>query len=360
MKTTTERTRTLVLGSGAFVKELLNAIRQSSKSTYHVIGVVTPDQQGGSPGYGVPVLGGIEELRKIIDHYRPQSIIVGYPYNQSCRADQLLLEARCEHNVSVEQADDVYERLTGKLPIETLAPRQVIFSDLFRPRAGSLFCSRALSLVTALVGLTVFLPLMALIAVLIKLDTPGPVFFVQQRCGLHGKRFPLFKFRTMRVEGATKSEWEGDNRHRITRVGRWLRRFRLDELPQFINVLLGHMNLVGPRPHPASSYALLMLVARNTPECGMQIPFYSLRCNVRPGITGWAQVRYCYANNINEEIEKLRFDLYYLKHYSFWLDLRILAETLWVVVAGHRSSATTEATAPVSPAHASPRLVVSE
>jgi lipopolysaccharide/colanic/teichoic acid biosynthesis glycosyltransferase len=168
--------------------------------------------------------------------------------------------------------------------------------------------------------------------------------------GLAGKPFNLLKFRSMRPEQNRISEWEGDNLHRITRVGKWLRKYRLDELPQLFNVLLGDMNVVGPRPHPSANSEVIALVSRNTPVCGSQIPFYSLRSLVRPGITGWAQVRYQYANNLNEEIEKMRFDLYYIKHYSLWLDLRILFETIRVVLVGNKvvgSNGKSESSQPV-------------
>jgi len=163
------------------------------------------------------------------------------------------------------------------------------------------------------------------------------VLFVQDRVGLRGRRFRLLKFRTMRVTDAAPSEWAGDNRDRITRVGHWLRTFRFDELPQFVNVLRGDMDLVGPRPHPASNFSAFVTVLRNQPECGEQIDYYALRSMVRPGITGWAQVRYRYANNLEEEIEKMRYDLYYVKHRSLWLDLRILADTVKTVLAGREA-----------------------
>src|SRR5262249_20673795 len=122
----------------------------------------------------------------------------------------------------------------------------------------------------------------------------------------------------------------------ITRVGQWLRRFRLDELPQLVNVLKGDMNLVGPRPHPVTNLSLMIVTVRNLSETsGDAIPYYSLRCSVRPGNTGSAQVRYRYANSLAEEMEKIRYDFYYLKHMSFWLDLRILFETIKIVLAGH-------------------------
>jgi lipopolysaccharide/colanic/teichoic acid biosynthesis glycosyltransferase len=176
----------------------------------------------------------------------------------------------------------------------------------------------------SLVGLIVCAPVFAAIALAIKLESAGPVFFVQERVGLYGRRFRLFKFRTMLPVSGQTSEWERDNHDRITRVGRWLRKFRLDELPQFINVLRGEMNLVGPRPHPVSNSDLFIA----------NIPYYSLRCLVRPGVTGWAQVRYGYANGLEEEIEKMRYDLFYIKHLSFELDLRILFETVKLVLFG--------------------------
>ena len=184
------------------------------------------------------------------------------------------------------------------------------------------------------IGLLVLSPLLAAIALAIRIDSRGPILFVQDRVGRHGRPFRLFKFRTMHVVARSTSEWVRDNGHRITRVGRWLRRFRFDEIPQLLNVLRGDMNLVGPRPHPAVNYPLLATVMRNTPESGTDIPFYSLRTLVRPGITGWAQIRYGYANGVEEEVEKLRYDLYYLKHQSVWLDLRILADTIGVVFFG--------------------------
>jgi lipopolysaccharide/colanic/teichoic acid biosynthesis glycosyltransferase len=194
---------------------------------------------------------------------------------------------------------------------------------------------RAVSVALAAVGMACLWPVFGLIAAAIRLESPGPVFFVQERVGLRGRRFPLVKFRTMRGAGSARSEWARDNRDRITRVGGWLRRFRLDELPQFLNVLRGDMDLVGPRPHPVTNFSLFVTVLRNSPDCGEQIPYYSLRALVRPGITGWAQVRYRYANNLEEEIEKMRYDLYYVKHRSLWLDVRILADTARAVLAGH-------------------------
>jgi lipopolysaccharide/colanic/teichoic acid biosynthesis glycosyltransferase len=187
---------------------------------------------------------------------------------------------------------------------------------------------RALSLTVATLALLISSPLMVLIAVLIKLDSRGPVFFVQERIGLHGRRFRLIKFRSMLPEPAGTSEWARDNADRITRVGRWLRRFHLDELPQFINILRGDMALVGPRPHPITNHQLFE----------REIPHYTLRAQTTPGLTGWAQVRNGYANDLAGEREKMRYDLHYLAHESLALDLRIVLETIKIVVLGREPS----------------------
>ena len=246
------------------------------------------------------------------------------------------MEIQADLNIVVEAGVEAYERLTGKLAIELLPASTVLFSSEFRPSRVAVTFARVSSVLAACLGLALCLPAMALIAALIRLESPGPVLFVQERVGLGGRRFKLLKFRSMRETQNAHSEWAGDNADRITRVGRWIRKFRLDELPQFLNVIRGDMNLIGPRPHPISNRELFILVSRNTPECGEQIPYYSLRSCIRPGITGWAQVRYKYANGLDEEMEKLRYDLYYIKHYSPLLDLRILFETVKVVFLGHR------------------------
>ena len=165
-------------------------------------------------------------------------------------------------------------------------------------------------------------------ALAIKLDSPGPVLFVQDRAGKNGQAFRLLKFRTMHPSDSHPSEWVQDNFDRITRLGQFLRRFRIDELPQLVNVLRGEMNLVGPRPHPMTNQQVFM----------ERIAYYGLRSTVRPGVTGWAQIRYGYANNIDEETEKMRYDLYYIKNRSLWLDTSILIQTIGIMLLGLGSS----------------------
>jgi exopolysaccharide biosynthesis polyprenyl glycosylphosphotransferase len=314
----------LLLGGGRLARMLADEIAARPHLRW-AVGVVT---DGLLPASGVspfryPVLGGLDRLGRILEAVCPQRIVVTLPERRRAEVMPALLEAR-GRGIVVEDAVDVYERVTGKLAIEALPPASLVFSKGFRVSRGPALVGRALSLVAASVALVVVAPLIGLIALAVKLDSRGPVFFHQDRIGLHGRRFSLIKFRTMRPVTAERSVWVRDNEDRITRAGRVLRKFRLDELPQFWNVVRGDMNLVGPRPHPVVNYELF----------AREIPYYALRAAVRPGVTGWAQVRYGYANNLDEETEKMRYDLFYVKHLSVWLDLRILVDTVKVVVFG--------------------------
>ena len=254
---------------------------------------------------------------------QPHRIVVALLQRRGRVPIEALLDAK-QKGIVIEDALHVYERLTGKLALDRVYPSHLIYSNELR--RSPIYCAlqRVMSVVLSAVGLVLCAPFLAAIALLVKLDSPGPVLFVQERIGKGGRRFPLVKFRTMLPAAERASEWVIDNGDRITRVGRWLRKFRLDEVPQLFNVLQGHMNLVGPRPHPASNYTLFM----------DRIPFYAFRSMVLPGITGWAQVRYGYANSLEEETEKMCYDMYYIKHRSLGLDLEILLRTAKVVVLG--------------------------
>jgi exopolysaccharide biosynthesis polyprenyl glycosylphosphotransferase len=324
----------LIVGGGTLAHELVAEINRRPGLRLRVIGLL--DDRTSMPVTGCPRLGGLRDLSRVMTQVRPRRVIVALSSRRGSMPFKALLGFKV-NGIVVEEAVEVYERLTGKIAIEARTPSSLIFSKDFRASRPDLLVGRALSLPLAALGLVWLLPLFALIALAIKLDSGGPVFFVQERVGRAGRRFKLLKFRTMRpVQGRT-SEWARDNRSRLTRVGSYLRRYRLDELPQLLNIVMGDMNLVGPRPHPVSNEDLFVLVMRNTPDCGEPIPYYALRSIVRPGLTGWAQVRYQYANDLEEEIEKMRYDLYYIKHMSAWLDLRILCETLKIVLLGRES-----------------------
>ncbi|HEY3860178.1 MAG TPA: sugar transferase [Gammaproteobacteria bacterium] len=327
--------RVAILGTGALAYKLVLEYLARPAGQAVLCGVITESREV-EPPFDCRRLGALSELKQILSSERPDRVIVAMEDQYAHLSADFLVEMQAIRDLEVETGLDAFERLTGKLAIESLTASSVLFSSEFRPSRAARWFARGFSLAVAAVATVALSLVMALLALCIRLDSPGPVLFVQERVGLGGRRFKLLKFRSMRNTADKHSEWAADNEARITRIGRWLRKFRLDELPQFINVLRGDMNLVGPRPHPDSNRRLFILVSRNTPECGEQIPYYSLRSSIRPGITGWAQVRYKYANGLDEEIEKLRYDLYYIKHYSIWLDMRILFETVKVVLFGHR------------------------
>jgi lipopolysaccharide/colanic/teichoic acid biosynthesis glycosyltransferase len=314
--------RLLVVGANHLARTVINEVRRRP-SLRHVVEAVD-DAEG---------------LSRIIEVTRPDRIVIALTERRG-RLPLCRLVESLARGIVVEDVTETYERLTGKLALEALSPSSVIFSRDFRSSRVHRILARILSLAVSVIGLVVLAPLLGLVALLIVLDSGGPAFFLQKRAGLCGREFTLIKFRTMHPASRPNSEWEQDNRDRITRLGRWLRRFRLDELPQLINVLQGDMNLVGPRPHPVTNLEMLILAARNLNELsGEAIPYYSLRCSIRPGMTGWAQVRYRYANSLEEEMEKIRYDLYYVKHQSLLLDLHILFETTKIILRGRSETA---------------------
>ncbi|PYQ55279.1 MAG: polyprenyl glycosylphosphotransferase [Acidobacteria bacterium] len=325
--------RVLVIGNGLLADQVVAEIDARPHLRHHVIGIV--DESPRPPRRRC--LGSVQDLRRIVEQSRPDRVIVALGSRRGRMPLRALLDLRVR-GILVEDGADLYERLAGKIAIEALTPTSVIFCKDFRPQRRDLALARALSQPLVAAALVALAPVLALVALAIKLDSGGPVFFVQERVGRGGKRFKLIKFCTMRPARGATSEWVRDNGDRLTRVGRWLRRFRLDELPQLVNILKGDMNLVGPRPHPLSNLPLFVLVMRNAPSCGEPIPYYALRWMVRPGLTGWAQVRYRYANDLEEEVEKMRHDLYYIKHMSPWLDLRILFETVRIVLLGREAA----------------------
>ena len=319
-------TRTLIVGTGALARRLVEEIARRQPGPDLIVGIADDVSWPVDPSFRGLATGPLARLGALIQEVRPDRIVVALADRRGRLPMRELLDARVR-GVAVEDAVDLYERLTGKLAIESLTPSNLIASKDFRKSHLDLVSGHVASIVASAVALVVLAPLLAVIAVIVKLDSAGPVFFVQDRVGLGGRRFRLIKFRTMRPAPGKTSEWARDNGDRVTRVGWWLRKFRLDELPQLINVIRGEMNLVGPRPHPVSNFELFR----------ENIPFYSLRAVIRPGLTGWAQVRQGYANGLEEETEKMRYDLYYIKHMSAWFDLRILVRTVKTVLCGCES-----------------------
>jgi exopolysaccharide biosynthesis polyprenyl glycosylphosphotransferase len=325
--------RVLILGTGPLAQKIVDGIEAASPPHYSVVGMVhdgghaepPPPPPAWSPA--LPIAG-LEEMERLIEELCPDRLVVALNERRG-RLPVWALLSSCASGLRVEDGVEFYERLTRKLAIESLSPSFLIFHRVLQKSALQLGVRRALSVAAAAVGLVLAAPLIAIVAVLVKLDSPGPVFFTQERVGLRGRIFRLIKFRTMRGDPPDDHEvWRRDDEPRLTRLGRQMRDTHLDELPQFFNVLKGDMDMVGPRPE----------MARNVQSMAEHIPFYGLRHTVRPGMTGWAQIKQGYALSQAEVTEKMRYDLYYIKHMSLWLDLRILLATGRIFLFGRKAA----------------------
>ena len=250
-------------------------------------------------------------------------VVAALDYRGRVSMDSLL---ECKTSgIRVQEGSSYYEQLTGKIMVEGLRKSWLIFSDGFVVSRGVLFSKRLLDIAAASVGLILALPFMMLVAAAVKLDSPGPVFFSQERMGRGRRPFRVYKFRSMRTDAEKDGpRWAQQEDPRVTRVGRFIRTTRLDELPQLWNVLIGDMSLVGPRPERELFVKQLLEVS----------PYYSQRLVVRPGLTGWAQIKAPYASSFEESIEKLKYDLYYIKNMSLFLDISILLSTARIVLLG--------------------------
>lgn len=225
--------------------------------------------------------------------------------------------------VAIETAAALRERLTGKIYLDGLLPSSFLFSEGFRIRPSQQFTRVVVSKVAAIFGLLLFCPFFPVVFLLIKVSSRGPVFFRQTRVGLNGKHFQVVKFRTMVTDAeANGAQWASKNDSRVTAVGRFMRKTRIDEVPQLWNVVRGDMGFVGPRPERPEF----------TPWLSQELEFYYLRHLIRPGLTGWAQVRYGYGSTLEETREKLEYDLYYIKHMSLGMDLTIMFETVKTIL----------------------------
>jgi exopolysaccharide biosynthesis polyprenyl glycosylphosphotransferase len=318
--------RVLILGAGPIALKLMDEVDALGAAGVTIVGIVDDCALDEALQNRTMWLGQLDRLAQVVTQERVERIVVALEDRRGRLPLNALLDSRAR-GVVVEEALAFCERLTGKIAIEALTPGPLILSNGFRNSGTPETVARAVSVIVAVIGLVLLAPLLALVALAVKLDSKGPVVFVQSRSGKHGRPFDLLKFRTMHPSDERRSEWVQDNSDRITRVGSWLRRYRLDELPQLVNILRGDMNLIGPRPHPVC----------NQEAFEQQIAYYGLRSTVRPGVTGWAQVRYGYANNIAEETEKMRYDLYYIKNRSLLLDARILLGTISIILLGHAS-----------------------
>jgi sugar transferase (PEP-CTERM system associated) len=316
--------RLLFLGSSPLVLEIMEKLAARPELGLAPIGYMdTP----GSPGQleGVPCLGFITELEKVVAEQRADRIVVGLIERRGALPVEKLLGLRFS-GVHIEDAAATYEAIFGRISTRELRPSQLIFSAELGPRPSMVTLQSVYSwFIGVTVGL-VTLPVMLIVALIVKLSSAGPVLFRQKRVGMNGEVFTLYKFRSMYkdAEAQTGAVWAAKDDPRITPAGWWLRKLRLDELPQLFNVIRGEMSIVGPRPERPEFVNVLQ----------EQIPYYRQRLCVKPGITGWAQINHKYGDTIEDTIVKLEYDLYYIKNLAPSLDAYIVFNTLKTVLLG--------------------------
>lgn len=312
--------RTLILGTGTLADRIVTHIKSDRAPGYLFCGYV--NQAGGANGFS-HALGDVKRLVEIVERENIECVVAALAERRGYLPLEQLLALKL-NGVKVEDGVAFYEKISGKIPLAGLNPSALIFGEGFDwPTKAA---KRAVDLVLSLFCLALTAPLFVVLPILIKLTSRGPVFYRQERAGLHGRRFTLLKFRSMRdnAENPGTPVWATEGDPRTTALGGFMRKFRLDELPQMLNVLQGSMSVVGPRPERPEFIQSLQ----------HEIPYYTLRLMVKPGITGWAQVMFRYGASIKDTEEKLQFDLYYIKHMSVAFDFRIAFKTVRTVLLG--------------------------
>jgi sugar transferase (PEP-CTERM system associated) len=314
------RERLLLIGRNATATNFERELWDRAGHGVEIVGFV--DAQANGEGGGQS-LGAFEDLPAIVRAHGVDRVVVNLADARGKLPMDKLLEMKLQ-GVTFADLASVYEECTGKIAIENLRPSWLIFSNGFRKSRKVLFVKRAIEIVFASVALVLCLPLLLILAAAIVLTSPGPAVYSQLRVGQNGRVFRVYKLRSMRNDAEKESGavWSKPGDPRITRLGGFLRKTRLDELPQLWNILIGNMSLVGPRPERPEFVQ----------ELAKQIPLYRLRLIVKPGLTGWAQVRYTYTASVEDTMEKLQHDLFYIKNLSLRLDLFIVFETVKTVV----------------------------
>ena len=307
--------RVVTFGEGTVNGEVASILDAQPELGYRMVCQVA-ESDGSDPE--IPA----RELRRVVDTYNIRRVVVAMGERRGRLPVDMLLDLK-EEGVIVEEGSDLYETVTGKVYLDSLRPSTLLFSPTFEVSTFTLMMQRIMAVAVSLSLLVLTLPVMALIALAIKLDSPGPAIFSQKRIGLRGHTFTLYKFRSMRV-GVDGARPASERDERFTTFGSWLRSSRLDELPQLWNILRGDMQLVGPRPFVPEQEAALVEA----------IPFYKLRWSVRPGVTGWAQINRGYNVTLEDNAEKLAYDLFYIKHFSIGLDLLIIFQTVKTLLLG--------------------------
>jgi sugar transferase (PEP-CTERM system associated) len=311
--------RVYVLGTGERAQRVVQGLRQNPE-----LGVEIASWTGKLEG-AVTRDSVAAHLMEVVHRQKVHRVIVAMPDRRGTIPMRELLDLRLR-GVKIEEATSWLEKISGKIEVENLYPSWLVYGLGFRRSTPVIVIRRAISFIISLLGLILALPLLPFIILAIRLDSRGPVFYTQTRVGKGGRLFKVMKFRTMRqdAEAVSGPRWAGDHDPRVTRVGKFLRASRLDEIPQLWCVLKGDMAFVGPRPERPEFIEML----------SEEIPYYGVRHMVRPGITGWAQVKYKYGRSVDDSREKLQYDLFYIKNASIGLDLLIMFQTIKTVLLG--------------------------
>jgi len=318
--------RILIVGSGPFAVEIARETLGRPDAGFRVVGFVDNDPAlVGQSLINPKVIGLTSELGALVKRENIDRIVVAIGDRRGQFPTQELLRLSLSGDVSIEESASFYERLTGRVLLDMIRPSWLIFSSRGRrARLNEVACA-AMHRAVALVGAILSLPIAIVAAILITIESRGPVLYKQERVGKNGRRFTLMKFRSMRVDAEKDGPvWAKTEDERMTRVGRIIRRIRVDEIPQFWNILRGDMNFVGPRPERPHFIAQL----------AQEIPFYEQRHLIAPGLTGWAQIKYPYGASIDDARKKLEYDLYYIKNQSLTLDATIMFETIKTILFG--------------------------
>lgn len=316
--------RLLIVGTGMVAANLAREILSRPELQYKIVGFLGATDDATNPLAFPGIIGPVSELDQIVQREHVDRVILSLTERRGVLPFATLAALKLQ-GLPIEEAQSLFARLSGRIMLEGLRPSWLIVSQGFSKSQLLMAAKRVTDVVVSLLLIAVTLPLMFAVALAIVLESGGPVLFRQERIGLGGRSFNILKFRSMRPAAEKdKPSWTADSDPRITRLGRFLRKFRLDELPQLINILRGEMSLVGPRPEVPYFCELLE----------KQIPFFNQRHTVRPGLTGWAQVKYQYGASLEEAKAKFEFDLFYIQNLSLLLDFAIIFETVRVVVWG--------------------------
>lgn len=321
LKTEKLTEKVLILGSDELTDKIITEIKKRKDSAFKIVGILAENSLPKKP-YKYQILGKINDILSVTENLCYDRLIIAMKEKRGFLPLKELLEIKLK-GTTIQDGVEFYEHLTGKVMVEKVHPSYFIFSDGFKTNGIKRRIKRCLDIIFASLGLLLSLPISIITAIAIKLDSPGPVLFKQERVGERGKIFILYKFRSMHI-GAEKDKpvWAKEKDPRVTRVGKIIRKLRIDEIPQMFNVLKGDMSFVGPRPERPYFVKQLKKI----------IPYYIQRHAVKPGITGWAQIRYPYGASVEDALEKLKYDLYYIKNMSILFDLAIVFETSKVVL----------------------------